>query len=669
MALAYLTASLAASGLIRPHDIHSFTIDHLARPGSTAEAEAVVAYLHENYGFTTHLLTLTPGPGQPALAEIPQSTFELIARVYRYRIFSEHCLANRIPILLLAHHLDDQAETVLMRLAAGTGYAGAAGMVAIAKVPESRRVRGAVGGLNLLRPFLVRGEGGKGVGKQRLLATCLQARVKWWEDETNRIRSHTRRNAIRWLLQGGDVSGKNGGDGSGGRVLLPRALQKDSLVDFAWRVNERVFWENTDVSEKLSALGGAAMEICTFSGKAKLTLPRWSKTAPIPPPSAIVANSHSTSSSTRCETAALARLLYKIVELLTPNERLDNGTLRKIVPTLFFPESLPTKPRVFNAAGLLWTPEEINEDTVIWTLSRQPPIMSDPPPETILSGEPGEASEWTLFDGRFYLRRRWLLEGDEQKQQQQQQQREGEGRGVDGKIINTHALHTTHTAPNIRIKRSLPNLRIRLLSKSELSKIKSTISADCYLLVKRTRTGQNVLQPLPQQQAKILIGNAIASVPGFARFTIPVAEVIDTTTTTTTTGKAGVVVGLPSLGVWTSGLLSEGLCKSEGEGEGAGDVESNIDSRLSPSILPSSTPDPLTGINGLVECVLRGDGEYVGEDVKGAGLGKGWQVVWTRPRRGGLGMTKEKEKQKQMSRNTVSRQFTGRRGGHAHVIG
>ena len=648
MALAHLMGSLAASGLIHPHDIHSFTVDHLARPDSTVEAEAVVAYLHENYGFTTHLLTLTPpSPGKPMLAETPQSTFELMARVYRYPMLSKHCLANGVPILLLAHHLDDQAETVLMRLVAGTGYAGAAGMTAIAKVPESRNVRGAVGGLNLLRPFLVRdGEGGKGVGKERLLATCLRAGVRWWEDETNRVRSHTRRNAIRWLLRGGSVSGR---DGSEGRALLPRALQKDSLMDFAWRVNERVLWENTEVSDRLVALGGGALEICTFSGKGRLTLPRWSKAPPIPPPSATIAT------SARCETAALARLLYKIAELLSPNERLDNSTLQRIVPALFFPETFPTELKVFTAAGLLWTPNAIDEDTVIWILSRQPPTLSghksDPPPEVILSGEPGEASEWILFDGRFYLRRQWLPGGDGQERQQQQLQAPKENEEND-KLTSIRGLHISSTAPNKRLNnRSLPTLRIRLLSKSELSKIKATLSADCFLLI----PGQGVFKLLPPQQARTLIGNAIASVPGFARFTIPVAEVVHT-------GKAGVVVGLPSLGVWTSGLWGEGL--GVGEDEGSTDTTTTRGESRLPS--PPKLPDQLTGVNGLVECVLRGDGEYFGKDVEGAGLGKGWQVVWARPQRGGLGVTKEKKERKQKAKNIVSRQSGGRSDGHGH---
>lgn len=46
------------------------------------------------------------------------------------------------------------------------------------------------------------------------------------------------------------------------------------------------------------------------------------------------------------------------------------------------------------------------------------------------------------------------------------------------------------------------------------------------------------------------------------------------------------------------------------------------------------------GEDGAVECVVRGDGEFVGEDAEGAGLGRGWAVRWVRYREGGLGMKK-----------------------------
>jgi len=50
---------------------------------------------------------------------------------------------NQVEKLLLAHHADDQAETVLMRLLAGSKMQGLAGMRAVARIPECGDVFGA----------------------------------------------------------------------------------------------------------------------------------------------------------------------------------------------------------------------------------------------------------------------------------------------------------------------------------------------------------------------------------------------------------------------------------------------------------------------------------------------------------------------------------------------
>ncbi len=92
---------------------------------------------------------------------------EEAAREARYRAF-ESCLGEG-DLLLMAHHGDDQAETVLFRLIRGTGVAGLSGM------PVSR----ALGKGALYRPFL-------GVSRQNLEAWAKEQGIDWIEGPSNR---------------------------------------------------------------------------------------------------------------------------------------------------------------------------------------------------------------------------------------------------------------------------------------------------------------------------------------------------------------------------------------------------------------------------------------------------------------------------------------------------
>lgn len=61
---------------------------------------------------------------------------EQAARKARYAALGEMCRTHRVPVLLTAHHLDDQAETVLLQLFRGSGVAGLSGMEACNKAPD-----------------------------------------------------------------------------------------------------------------------------------------------------------------------------------------------------------------------------------------------------------------------------------------------------------------------------------------------------------------------------------------------------------------------------------------------------------------------------------------------------------------------------------------------------
>lgn len=104
---------------------------------------------------------------------------ETRARESRLRIFEERMDALEADALLLAHHRDDQTETVLMHLLRGAGMAGLCGMRPCA--PSGRGL--------MLRPFL-------SVPKARLVGALESEGLCWREDESNR-EAVTPRNALR----------------------------------------------------------------------------------------------------------------------------------------------------------------------------------------------------------------------------------------------------------------------------------------------------------------------------------------------------------------------------------------------------------------------------------------------------------------------------------------
>jgi tRNA(Ile)-lysidine synthase len=61
---------------------------------------------------------------------------EQAARIGRYAALGELSRTHRVPLLLTAHHQDDQAETVLLQLLRGSGLAGLSGMDAANTAPD-----------------------------------------------------------------------------------------------------------------------------------------------------------------------------------------------------------------------------------------------------------------------------------------------------------------------------------------------------------------------------------------------------------------------------------------------------------------------------------------------------------------------------------------------------
>ena len=131
-------ALLVLAAAARPGKVAAATVDHGLRDGSAEEA-AIVAAICARLGVPHATLTAD-------WADKPAAAIQERARAERYRLLALWAEDQGLDAVVTAHHLDDQAETLLMRLARGAGVRGLAAMRAAAIVPGS--------GVRLLRPLL-----------------------------------------------------------------------------------------------------------------------------------------------------------------------------------------------------------------------------------------------------------------------------------------------------------------------------------------------------------------------------------------------------------------------------------------------------------------------------------------------------------------------------------
>jgi len=139
--------------------ITALTVDHRLRPDAAAEAAQVAVWLGARG--IAHRTLVRHGP-------TPSGDVQAAARAARYRLLESWCEAQGVLHLLTAHHREDQAETVLLRLARGSGVDGLAGMAAEV---EHRACR-------VLRPLLA-------TPRARLAATLIARGQDWIEDPSN----------------------------------------------------------------------------------------------------------------------------------------------------------------------------------------------------------------------------------------------------------------------------------------------------------------------------------------------------------------------------------------------------------------------------------------------------------------------------------------------------
>ncbi|HVF37996.1 MAG TPA: tRNA lysidine(34) synthetase TilS, partial [Sphingomicrobium sp.] len=168
-------ALLLLSSAARPGLVEAATVDHGLRAESAGEA-AMVAGLCRKLG--------VPHASLPAdWPQSPTSNLQAEARAMRYRRLAEWAAERGLPYVATAHHADDQAETLLMRLVRGSGVRGLSG---------SRAARSLTDGVTLIRPLL-------GWRKAELEAIVAAAGIEPVDDPSNRDPRHDRSRFREWL--------------------------------------------------------------------------------------------------------------------------------------------------------------------------------------------------------------------------------------------------------------------------------------------------------------------------------------------------------------------------------------------------------------------------------------------------------------------------------------
>jgi tRNA(Ile)-lysidine synthase len=192
------------------------TVDHGLRKESKREAKAVEK-LAAKLGIEHRTLEWT--------GRKPKTGLQEAARLARYRLLSQ--VANEVDAryVLTAHTLDDQAETILFRMARGSGIAGLAGMYSSWSMPVEEGF-----GIQLVRPLLT-------VAKSRLIATLKAAKIRYANDPSNRDPRFTR-SRLRELMP---MLAREGLTASRLALLADRVQRvEETLLDVMAHTNARV---------------------------------------------------------------------------------------------------------------------------------------------------------------------------------------------------------------------------------------------------------------------------------------------------------------------------------------------------------------------------------------------------------------------------------------------
>jgi tRNA(Ile)-lysidine synthase len=197
-----------------PGRVQAATVDHKLRQESMIEA-LHVEDICGRIGCPHAILEVTVPDGPGGL--------QAEARTARYEALSRWASAEGLDQLATAHHADDQAETVLMRLGRGSGVAGLAGIRPVRHEAE----------LLLVRPLL-------GWRKSELVHIVSQAGIAYVEDPSNRDERFDRTAVRRFLAENPAVQPH--------RLARTAAAMREADEGLSWAA-ERLWPERCTLTE------------------------------------------------------------------------------------------------------------------------------------------------------------------------------------------------------------------------------------------------------------------------------------------------------------------------------------------------------------------------------------------------------------------------------------
>lgn len=158
-------------------------IDHGLRRESEEEAKLVQNYSQDRFSFKQVKIIRW-------LANKPKANIHALARAARYELLREFCVQYTIPYLLTGHHQDDQAETVLLRIARGSGISGLVGINNTLTLSSSNNNLQ----LKIVRPLL-------NFSRQDIEKTLHLADIQYIQDPSNMNDQFTRTKVRKMLKQ------------------------------------------------------------------------------------------------------------------------------------------------------------------------------------------------------------------------------------------------------------------------------------------------------------------------------------------------------------------------------------------------------------------------------------------------------------------------------------